>query len=310
MEIEKSTISSDAKLSAIAGVMFFAPFIKNKLKSDIFSEDEKNFIYWYIQVWYTNLVFLITVLILAWLNLFWIEWVLSSAINILSLVIFFISFFSIFACANDLSLWNYNESVRQNIQHKWQVLKSYTPFVNFILWFRQKDYNMPYRWLKESILLRSIFIFWSLLLWNSFWMWVLAIIIIRVVFLLFNIDIIPLSIKKALNSTFSCNPWEIFAYLFAPIVSKIKKTDYESALQAIKLWYMQWQSFWIWIIIQYILFIGILFLLYRWINISLDNIVIFLAMILWIFKLIIFYIHKKSLLKIPILSEMTSLIFH
>ena len=33
METEKNIISSEAKLSAIAGVMFFAPFIKNKLKS-------------------------------------------------------------------------------------------------------------------------------------------------------------------------------------------------------------------------------------------------------------------------------------
>jgi hypothetical protein len=31
MENEKNIISSDAKLSAIAGLMFFAPFVKNRL---------------------------------------------------------------------------------------------------------------------------------------------------------------------------------------------------------------------------------------------------------------------------------------
>jgi hypothetical protein len=51
METERNIISSDAKLSAIAGVMFFAPFVKNRIKkSDFFSEDEINFINGYIQV--------------------------------------------------------------------------------------------------------------------------------------------------------------------------------------------------------------------------------------------------------------------
>ena len=44
MEIEKNIISSDAKLSAIAGVMFFAPFVNNMIKSDFFSDYEKDFI--------------------------------------------------------------------------------------------------------------------------------------------------------------------------------------------------------------------------------------------------------------------------
>jgi hypothetical protein len=55
-----------------------------------------------------------------------------------------------------------------------------------------------------------------------------------VILLLLNIDIVPLSMKKTINSLFSCNPGEIFAYFFAPIVSKFKKTDYKTVLQAQK----------------------------------------------------------------------------
>ena len=45
MENETNIISSEAKLSAIAGVMFFAPFVKNRIKTDSsFSEEERNFI--------------------------------------------------------------------------------------------------------------------------------------------------------------------------------------------------------------------------------------------------------------------------
>ena len=311
MENKSNIISSEAKLSAIAGVMFFAPFVKNRIETDpSFSEEEKAFIAWYVKIWFINLVFLVIVLIAALLNLLWINWFLSRIITIWSFVIYIISVFSIFACANELPMRGENEPIKQEVQHKWQILKVYTPIVNFVLRFRQENYNIPYRWIKESILLRTFFIFWTLLLWNSFWMGVLIIIAVRVVLLMLNIDIVPLSMKKTINALFLCNPWEIFAYIFAPIVSKIKKSDYETILQARKQGYMQWQNFWIWIIIQYVIFIGILFLLYRWINISLENIILFIAIVLRIIRNVVFYVKKKALLKIPILSEIISIIFN
>lgn len=311
MENEENIISSETKLSAIAAVMFFAPFVKNRVKSDpSFSEQERDFIAWYVQVGFVNMVFLVIVLIAAIPHFFTNSWILSWITTIWSIAIFIISVFSVFACANDLEMQNKNESIMQNIQHKWQLLKAYMPVINFNFRYRQENYNMPYRRLKESILLRTFFIFWTLMLWNSFWMGVLIIIAVRIIFLMLNIDIVPISMKKAVNSLFSCNPGEMFAYIFAPIVSKLKKSDYGTILQARKSGYAQWQSLWIWIIIQYILFIWILFLLYRWINISFDNIVLFIALILWIIRIIIFYMHKKTFLRIPILSEIVSLVFH
>jgi hypothetical protein len=280
------------------------------MKSEEFSEDEKNFVDGYIQVWYLNMIFLLIVLIAALINVFEPHWILSWIITIWSFAIYIISVFSIFSCANDLTMRGPNESINQNIQHKWSLLKAYIPILNYTLWFRQSEYNMPYRRLKESVLLRTFFIFGTLLLGNSFGMGILIIIAVRIILLMLNVDIVPLSMKKAINSTFSCNPWEMFAYLFAPIVSKLKKADYEMVLEARKQWYMQGQALWIWIILQYVLFIGILVLLYRWINISLDNAILFIAAILWIIRVIIFFIHKKTLLRIPILSEIISLVFH
>jgi hypothetical protein len=167
---------------------------------------------------------------------------------------------------------------------------------------------MPYRWLKESILLRSIFIFWTLLLWNWFGIWTIIIIIIRIISLLFNIDIISIDVKKSINSIFLCNPSEIVAYIFSPIISKIKKSDYNTILQSRKQWYAIWQSFGLWIIIQYVLFAWILFFLYRHINISWDKIILLIALILWITKIITFYMNKKKFLRIPLISEITPLI--
>ena len=310
MDVEKNIISSDVKLSAIAGVMFFAPFVKNRVKSNsLFDESDRNFIAWYLKIWYLNIVFLIIVLICSCLNLFLTDRVLSQVITFGSIAIFIISVFSIFSCVNDLPMWSERESIMQKIPNKLQILKVYMPIMNFVLRSRQENYNMPYRWMKESVLLRTFFIFWTLLLWNSFWIGVLIIIAIRIILLMINIDIIPFSMKKVINSSFLCNPWEVFAYIFAPINSKLKNLNYETILQAMKQGYMQWQNLWIWIVIQYVLFVGILFLLYRWISFSWENLILFIAMFLRIIRGVIFYMKRKKILKIPILSEIISLIF-
>ena len=259
---------------------------------------------------FVNLSFLIIFLLAACLNFFRINSLLSWIVTIWSFAIYIISFVSALACANDLAMWKDNESVKQDIQNKGLILKAYIPVANFALWFTQEDYKMSYWRLKESVLVRTFFIFGTLLLWNSFWIWVLIVIAIRVFLLLLNIDIIPVSIKQAINSKFMCNPWEIFAYFFAPIVSKLKKADYETILQARKLSYFQWQSMWMWIIVQYVLFLAILFLLYHWISFSIDEIVLFIAMIFWIVRVLIFYVNKKMILRIPVLYEIVSLVFH
>ena len=311
MDTVKNDISPKAMLSAVAGLMFFAPFIKNSVNSDQhFTEEEKKFIMWYVKVGFVNLTFLIIILVTALLNIFWVQPYLSWVINIWSIAVYIITIFSIVTCANSLSMRGEDEKIVYNIQHKWQILKSYTPILNFYLWFHQQNYNMPYRWLKESILLWTCFIFGTILLGSSFGMWILIIMFVRVLLLLLNIDIIPLSMKKAINNIFSCNPWEMFAYFFAPLISKVRKIDYGTVLQEKKLWYQQWQKFWISIILQYLMFGGILYLLHCNITFSISEIILYVAALLWIVRIIIFSICKKTALRIPILSEIVSLVFH
>lgn len=310
MDTTKNNISPHAMLSAVAGLMFFAPFVKRSVNSDSsFTDEEKDFVMWYIQVGFVNLAFLAMVLITALINMFWVRPYLSWIINIWSIAIFIISIFSIVSCANSLSMRKSDEKIVYNIQHKSQILKSYTPILNFSLRFRQNDYSMPYRWLKESILLRTCFIFWTLLLWSSFWLWILIIILVRFILLLLNVDIIPLGMKKAINNSFSCNPWEIFAYIFAPIVSKLKKSDYEIVLQERKSQYAQWQKFGIGIILQYLMFGGILYLIHRNITLSINEVILYITVVLWLIRMIMFAASKKTFLRIPVLSEIVSLIF-
>ena len=132
---------------------------------------------------------------------------------------------------------------------------------------------------------------------------------VRFILLLLNVDIIPLSMKKAINNSFSCNPWEIFAYIFAPIISKLKKSDYEIVLQERKSQYAQWQKFGIGIILQYLMFGGILYLIYRNISLSVKEVILYIAAVLWLIRVIMFAVSKKTFLRIPVLSEIVSLIF-
>jgi len=313
MESQESIISSHAMTSAIAGMMFFAPFIKKNLDSDpILTTEDKNFIMWYLQVWYANLAFLIIVLVSTLLNLFWVNSILSWISTIWSFAVFIITIFSLFGCINRLSMRGENESIMQSIPQKGQVFKSFMPILNFSIRFRKDNYNMPYRWLKESVFLWTFFIFGTLILGQSFGVGILIIIAARMIMLLLNIDIIPLSMKKELNSRFTCNPGELMAYLSAPVISKLKKIDYNTVLQKQKDKYVQWQSFWIGAILQYVLFFGALYLLHHemlYIARS-DKIILLVAIVFRLVRVIMFYAHKKSLLRIPILSEFTSLVFN
>lgn len=312
MEIQKNNISSQAVISAIAGMMFFGPFVKKNIEMDPrLSDEDKEFIMWYVQVWYLNLMFLIITLAATLVNLFWVNPIISWVVTIWCIVIFTITLFSLFACINRLGMWNKWETIMQKIPHKWQIIKSYIPLLNFSQWFSLQDYSKPYRWLKESVLLRTCFIFWTLLLWSIFWIWMLIIIAVRVILLMLNIDIVPMNMKKAINASFSCNPWEIMWYAIAPTIAKLKKMDSEEVLKLQKERYAQWQKFWFWVVLQYALFLWIIYLLYHWISVSVwvEQVVLLIAAILWLFRFIIFYISKQTFLRIPVLSEIVWLIF-
>ncbi len=311
MENQENIISSQAKLSAIAEIMFFSPFVKNNVKiNPNFSPEEKSFINWYYKIWIFNLIILSIVIIISIINLFQDYTILSWISNIWSIILYITISVPILICINNVGMRKEDEKIKQNITNKKQLLKAYLPILNFKYWFHQENYNMPYRWLKESILLRTIFVFWTLLFWNGIGLTIFLVIVIRIILLLANIDIIPLNVKKAINQLFLCNPWEIMSYFSAYTISKLKNIDYKTSLESEKQKYQQWQKFWIWIIIQYLLFIVAICFIHRWISISIEYIVLVVAFILRIARIFLFYRNKKTFLKIPIISEIVSLVFH
>lgn len=308
MQENKSIISSQAKLSAIAGMMFFPFFIKNNIKLDhLISEDERNFIYGYIRLWYFNLTIMAIVVVIAILNFMIISTILPWIITIWCIIIFCSIVFSLILCINNVWLRMPNESLKQDIQYKNQISKYFVPIINFFTRYRQQNYDKPYRWLKESIFFRTIFIWVTMFFWTYCWLIVLWIILSRFILLLVNIDIIPLSVKKILNSAFYCNPEEIFAYLSVAIITKWKKSDYDTTLQQKKEQYEKWQKFWISIVFQYAILLIIMYLIYNWESFWRKIGFLWIAFILWVIRLIVFYINKKMFLRIPIISEFISI---
>lgn len=309
MENQENIISSQAKLSAIAEIMFFSPFVKNNVKTNQnFSPEEKSFINWYYKIWTFNIIMLLIVIIAAIINSFYGNIIFSWISKIWSIILYMTISIPILICINNVGLRGEEEKKIQDIQNKKQLLKAYTPILNFKLWFSQENYSMPYRWLKESNFLRTLFIFWSLLFWNAVWLVIFLAILARVILLLSNVDIIPLNVKKAINSLFLCVPWEMMSFFSAHIVSKLKKIDYELAIQTEKQKYQQWQKFWIWIIIQYLLFIAIICFIHYQIDISIEYIILLIAVIFWAVRVFMFYRNKKAFLRIPIISEIVSLV--
>ena len=311
MENQKNIISSQAKLSTIAEIMFFSPFVKNNVRvNPKFSPEEKSFINWYYKIWIFNIIILIIVIAASIINSLHSHFILSWISKIWSITLYMTIFIPILSCVNNVGMRKEDEKIMQDIQNKRQLLKAYIPILNFKYWFHQESYNMPYRWLKESILLRTIFIFWTLLFWNGVWLTLFLVIVVRIILLCMNIDIIPLNVKKAINQSFLCNPWEIVSCFPAYIISKFKKVEYDTVHETEKQKYQQWQKFWIWIIVQYLLFIATICFIHRWISVSIEYIILVIAFILRIARIFLFYRNKKTFLKIPIISEIVSLIFH
>ena len=112
METSNNEISWEAIVSAIAGLMFFSPLVEKNIKFDqSFSSEEKDFIMWYVQVWFVNLILLLVVLLTTFVNIFWIQPYLSWVISIWSIAIYIITIISIIAFANSLSMRGPNERV-------------------------------------------------------------------------------------------------------------------------------------------------------------------------------------------------------
>jgi hypothetical protein len=154
-----------------------------------------------------------------------ISWVLNYLliINIFN-IIYTVSIFvllsllliSVVSILSDISLIRGKEAILHTYTIEWNkkdILLKYLPFYNIYLWYKNHNFEKPNRWIKESLILWTIFTLIACFgssIWSSIF---LMLIIIRVASLMSDIDILSIKNKQRINKLFLKNPEELRWYV-------------------------------------------------------------------------------------------------
>jgi len=308
---ERNTYSNKTGLS-LSALMFFSPLIQNQIKkrSDI-SENDKNFIKWFIKIWYLNIFMLI---LSIWLQIIFYLTNLSllEDIGFVTMIILAISLiiWSIYVISNK-ELIKINQSQNETVLQKDKInlIINYIPLYNIYLRYKKHEFDKPDLILKESILVWSILSFLFLVSNNESIVWsLITLVIIRIITLINGINLWEKT-QKRLNSIFRKNPEELRWYIIGTIKTifnqknlqeniEINKNDFELIL---KIEYKQ-------ILLEYIMLfiLGIYLIYYSYIN---QNISVILSIIFILMRYIIMIIKWKHVPHLPIIKEITNLFF-
>lgn len=90
---------------------------------------------------------------------------------------------------------------------------TYLPIYNLYLRYQSHSFERPNRRIKESILWRMLFTILCIFGNSTINSILLIVIILRVASLILDIDIVPLHIKRRLNTLFLKNPEELRGYI-------------------------------------------------------------------------------------------------
>lgn len=260
--IKKNNQSLKIQLS-IASLMFFYPFIKQLLKTNSFEleKDELDFVESYIYLWKISIILLIITLV-SWLSAhFYTSNILITiyqTITILLIILLFV--WCVWAITEtkiiNKSLVGKQWNVDYKNDNKLESILSYIPGYSIYLWYNKHNFDKPDLFLKESMLLWILFGVSCFFPAPIITIFILIAIIIRIVTLLWNINIIPLSISEIISWLFYKNPEEIRAYVWWSVVFifhgnynipywkliiEEQKKEYQYLYDIKKFWTIQWQ---------------------------------------------------------------------
>ncbi|MDR0650917.1 MAG: hypothetical protein LBG59_06025 [Candidatus Peribacteria bacterium] len=157
-------------------------------------------------------------------------------------------------------------------------------------------------------------------------MFIIALIIIRLLLLIMNLDIIPNNLKKFLNHGFLLHPEEITGYLTGriPFLSHLYKSDgteattnetqtsttptTNEAITQAKQNYTNMSASSFNITLQYLSFLGIVWMIHRPLVLNYETSILLLAMGFLVGKCLFTYWQYKKLPNIPLLYEGRSLL--
>jgi hypothetical protein len=208
----------------VALIWVFLPFLAFTFLNDKdwnFSEEDKKFvkqyiIYWFI--WWILLIVSSVVSVFLFFNNYdnYFIYVLSIISKILWIIVLVACILPIYFIFNDKQIWfNFSSLNVEKTSIEKNLFLYYLPVYNFYLWYTAVN-EKNYRYLKESIILWTLFVLWSFLgvFFDSL---LLIFIIFRVVSLYFELDFINNNRKEKIDKLFDINPEEILSYLIWPV---------------------------------------------------------------------------------------------
>ena len=216
---EGKKIDSNTKTQlSLAAALFFSPLVQNMLKNNTrdITDKDRDFIRGYIRFWYISIVFWIIAIAAGILNYLFVLDILSMVYTVSIFILVFLLLISIVSILSDISLlrwWDLSIQTYSVEGNKKDIILKYLPIYNIYLRYTAHTFEKPNRWIKESILLWSIFLLiatmWSV--WAS--SIALIAIIIRIAALMSDIDFFNIKTKQVINKLFFKNPEEIRWYV-------------------------------------------------------------------------------------------------
>ncbi len=215
---------------ALAAILWRAPVLPFFLKkwNFEFDKNDKAFIDGYIKYWFV----VIGALVLA--GLFWylagkldigaLQWVFSLFV-LGGFGLIFGGVFMIFSDKFVFQKIDYKPEYKSINSGNIDLVLNYLPVYNFFMWEYGQDDIESYRWLKESIILWSIWMVLALFFFNNLglMLFVLIIIVLRVITLLAGMDFVPDEYKSKIDQLFDKNIEELYGYIKWPIIYLVMK---------------------------------------------------------------------------------------
>ena len=212
---------------SLAAALFFSPLVQYMLKNNTrdITEKERDFIRWYIKFGYITLIFGIITIAAGVMNYLFALNILNVVYTISIFILIFLLVISVVSILSDISLLKWGDHTLQTYTiegNKKDIILKYLPIYDIYLRYKAHSFEKPNRRIKESLLLRTMFLLismtWNILISSS----MLIVIIFRIASLMSDIDILNISVKQRLNALFIKNPEEIRWYITWSIVYLMK----------------------------------------------------------------------------------------
>ncbi len=219
MAEENKTRDTNVKTQlSLAAALFFSPLVQNMLKNNTWdiTDKDKNFIRWYIKFGYITIIFWLITIAAGVSNYLWALDILSMTYTVSIFILLSLLIISIVSILSDISLLKSGTMDLQTYTvegNRKEIIFKYIPIYNIYLRYQAHTFEKPNRRIKESIILRTIFLIICLtgsIRGSSI---ALIVIIFRVTSLVSDVDMLSTQTKQYINRIFFKNPEEIRWYV-------------------------------------------------------------------------------------------------